>query len=119
MPSGIPRFLSIATPESVYHESFSPCFGGVSRSGASVPYPSLLRIAEAVPSVVPNCSAMFPNSPVPWRDNVLAFDLILVLAGPCCELMFAPSAIAYPNLGKTAEAVPGVVPYFCISRRSR
>jgi len=56
---------------------------------------------------------MFPNSPVPWRDNVLAFDLILVLVGPGCELMFAPSAIAFPSLEKTAEAVPGVVPYFC------
>ena len=56
---------------------------------------------------------MFPNSPVPWRDNVLAFDSILVLAGPGCELVFAQSAIAYPSLGKAAEAVPGVVPYFC------
>ncbi len=49
----------------------------------------------------------------PWRDNVLAFGSILVLTGPGRELMFAPHAIAYPSLGKTAEAVPGVVPYFC------
>ena len=49
----------------------------------------------------------------PWRDNVLAFGSILVLTGPGRELMFAPPAIAYPSLGKTSEAVPGVVPYFC------
>jgi hypothetical protein len=27
--------------------------------------------------------------------------------------MFAPHVIAYPSLGKTSEAVSGVVPYFC------
>jgi hypothetical protein len=56
---------------------------------------------------------MFPNTPVPWRNNVLAFGSILVLTGPGRDLVFAPYAIAYPSLGKIAEAVPGVVPYFC------
>ena len=56
---------------------------------------------------------MFPNSPVPWRNNVLAFDSDLLLAWPGCLVMFVPSAIAYPSLGKTAEAVPGVIPCFC------